>query len=165
MNSIGHQSCVRFMEEKTPLSHCVLADAWLPDLSWGLKINSNIWVRYYFFLKNYVTSEGAVCYQQLSIACYQVSFYATIILYWMNDWINKRNIQAVVLITQNLEFLLPSAKLSTYWWFSSSCFMRSSISSFSCFMRAVSLAFLVRSSFLFCSLQELHKGMLEIQTI
>ena len=35
----------------------------------------------YFFLENYVTSEGAVShnvlyYQQLSIACYQVSFYA-----------------------------------------------------------------------------------------
>ena len=33
------------------------------------------------FLKNYVTSEGPVShnvlhYQQLSIACYQVSFYA-----------------------------------------------------------------------------------------
>ena len=38
-------------------------------------------VENYFFLKNYVTSEGAVShnvlyYQQLSIACYQVSFYA-----------------------------------------------------------------------------------------
>ena len=35
----------------------------------------------YFFLKNYVTLEGAVFYnvlyyQQLFIACYQVSFYA-----------------------------------------------------------------------------------------
>ena len=35
----------------------------------------------YFFLENYVTSEGVVShnvvyYQQLSIACYQVSFYA-----------------------------------------------------------------------------------------
>ena len=40
-----------------------------------------ILVRNYFFLKNYVTSEGAVShnvlyYQQLSIARYQVSFYA-----------------------------------------------------------------------------------------
>ena len=40
-----------------------------------------IWVRNYLFLKNYVTSEGAVShnvlyYQQLSIARYQVSFYA-----------------------------------------------------------------------------------------
>ena len=50
------------------------------DLSWGLEFNSNILVRNYFFLKNYVTSEGAVShnlyYQQLYIACYQVSFYA-----------------------------------------------------------------------------------------
>ena len=45
------------------------------------KSNSNILVENYFFLENYVTSEGAVShnvlyYQQLSIACYQVSFYA-----------------------------------------------------------------------------------------
>ena len=35
----------------------------------------------YFFLENNVTSEGAVShnvlyYEQLSIACYQISFYA-----------------------------------------------------------------------------------------
>ena len=41
----------------------------------------NIWVRNYFFLKNYVTYEGAVShnvlyYKQLSIVHYQVSFYA-----------------------------------------------------------------------------------------
>ena len=45
-----------------------------------LQSNSNILVENYFFLKNYVTSEGAVShnvlyYQQLSIACYQVSLY------------------------------------------------------------------------------------------
>ena len=38
-------------------------------------------VENYFFLENYVTSEGDVShnvlyYQQLSIACYRVSFYA-----------------------------------------------------------------------------------------
>ena len=55
---------------------------WTHDLmSWGLEFKSNILVRNYFFLKNYVTSEGAVSqnvlyYQQLSIACYEVSFYA-----------------------------------------------------------------------------------------
>ena len=37
-------------------------------------------VENYFFLENYGTSEGAIShnvlyYQQLSIACYQVSFY------------------------------------------------------------------------------------------
>ena len=63
------------MEEKTP------SDAWIWDLSRGLKFNSNILVRNYFFLKNYVTSEGAVSHnvlyhQQLSFAQYQVSFYA-----------------------------------------------------------------------------------------
>ena len=41
----------------------------------------NIWVRNHLFLKNFVTSEGAVFhnvlyYQQLSIPHYQVSFYA-----------------------------------------------------------------------------------------
>ena len=44
------------------------------------KSNSNILVINYFVLKNYVTAEGAVShnvlyYQQLSVACYQVSFY------------------------------------------------------------------------------------------
>ena len=47
-----------------------------------LKSNPNILVENNFFLENlYVTSEGAVShnvlyYQQLSIACYPVSFYA-----------------------------------------------------------------------------------------
>ena len=46
----------------------------------GLK-SFNIWVRNYLFPKNYLTSEGAVsqnvlCYKQLSIAYYQVSFHA-----------------------------------------------------------------------------------------
>ena len=47
---------------------------------------TNLWkiwaqIKNYFFLKNYVTSEGAIShnilyYQQLPIAYYQVSFYA-----------------------------------------------------------------------------------------
>ena len=46
-----------------------------------LKSNSNILVENYFFLENYVSSEGAVShnvlyYQQLSFASYQLSFYA-----------------------------------------------------------------------------------------
>ena len=45
--------------------------------------NSNILVRNYLLLKTYVNSEGVVSfnvssYQQLSIAQYQVSFYANI---------------------------------------------------------------------------------------
>ena len=49
------------------------------------KSNSIVLVESYIFLKNYVTSEGAVShnvlyYQQLSIACLQVSFMLTIIL-------------------------------------------------------------------------------------
>ena len=45
------------------------------------KSYSNILVENYFFLKNYITSEGAVShnvlyYQQLSITRYQVKFYA-----------------------------------------------------------------------------------------
>ena len=61
---------------------CVLSDAWIQDLSWGIEFNSNILVRNYFFLKKYSrpTSEGAnshdvFYYQQLSITPYQVSFY------------------------------------------------------------------------------------------
>ena len=69
------------MEEKTPLSHKLCFQMpWIRRKK-GLKLNSDILVRNYFFLKNYVTSEGAVShnvlyYQQLSIARYQVSFYA-----------------------------------------------------------------------------------------
>ena len=74
------------MEEKTPLSHEVVC---FQMLDFGTsntnsevsKSNSNIIVENYFSLENYVISEGAfshnvLYYQQLSIACYQVSFYA-----------------------------------------------------------------------------------------
>ena len=74
------------MEEKTPLSHEVVCFQMLDfetskSNSEVSKSNSNILVENYFFLENYVTSEGAVShnvlyYQQLSIARYQVSFYA-----------------------------------------------------------------------------------------
>ena len=56
------------------------------DLSWGLEINSNILVRNYFFLKNYVTSEResesflTMCYIKSSPTRYQVSFLLTMIL-------------------------------------------------------------------------------------
>ena len=78
------------MQEKRPLSHQVVFFQMLDfrtskSNSEVLKSTSNILVEYYFFLKNYVTSEGVVShndlyYQQLSIARYQVSFYATVIL-------------------------------------------------------------------------------------
>ena len=60
---------------------------WVRDPSWGLLFNWNIIVRNYFFLKKCVTSEGAVSqnvlhYQQLSIACNRVSFYANNYLEW-----------------------------------------------------------------------------------
>ena len=67
------------MEEKT-LSHKVVCMLYFGPLN--LILRSQIkFVENYFFLENYVTSEGAVShnvlyYQQLSIACYQVSFYA-----------------------------------------------------------------------------------------
>ena len=74
------------MEEKTPLSHEVVCFQMLDfgtskSNSEVSKSNSNISVENYFFLENYVTSEGAVShnvlyYQQLSIARYQVRFYA-----------------------------------------------------------------------------------------
>ena len=78
------------MEEKTPLSPKLCAFRSLksrPYLRSRIQFNSDILVRNCFFLKNYFTSEGAVSHnvlysQQLSIACYQVCFYAieTIIL-------------------------------------------------------------------------------------
>ena len=73
------------MEEETPMSHEVVCFQMLDfgtskSNSEVLKSNSNIFVENYFFLENYVTSEGVVShivlhYQQLSNACYQVSFY------------------------------------------------------------------------------------------
>ena len=78
------------MEEKTPTSQEVVCFQMLDSEtskynSEVSKSNSNILVENYFFLENYVTSEGVVShnvlnYQQLPIACYQVSFYATISL-------------------------------------------------------------------------------------
>ena len=71
------------MEERTPLSH---KDVCFQMLDFGnSKTNSKVsnWnvVENYFCYENYVTSETAVSqnvlyYQQVSIACYQVSFYA-----------------------------------------------------------------------------------------
>ena len=57
---------------------CVLSKKYYQTL--GLK-PFDFWTRIYLFLKNYDTSEGAVShsvfyYQHLSIACYQISFYA-----------------------------------------------------------------------------------------
>ena len=60
-------------EENTLVSRsCVLSD------TWGLKIE---FVENYFFLENYVTSEGAVSHnvsyhQPLAITRYQEGFYA-----------------------------------------------------------------------------------------
>ena len=69
------------MKEKTPLSHeVVLSDAWFRDLkfwSWGLEIK---YMENYFFLENYITSEGAVShnvlyYQPLPITRYNLKPY------------------------------------------------------------------------------------------
>ena len=64
------------MKEKTPLLHYFVCFQMLIK---GFIAFIFEWE--YLFLKNYVTSEGAVShnvlyYQQLSIARYQVSFYA-----------------------------------------------------------------------------------------
>ena len=68
------------MKENTPLFYKFVCFQMPVNKASGLK-SFNIWVRNYLFLKNYVTSEGAVSHnvlysQQLSIGCYQVSFYA-----------------------------------------------------------------------------------------
>ena len=71
------------MEEKNSLVTQVVCfqTPWIWDLSRGLEFNSDMLVRKYFFLKNYITSEGAVShkvlyYLQLSIARYCAIFYA-----------------------------------------------------------------------------------------
>ena len=66
------------IKEKTPLSHEVVCFQMLDFEIWGLEIN---FVETYFFLENYVTSEGAVSHnvlyhQPLPITPYQVRFYA-----------------------------------------------------------------------------------------
>ena len=79
-DSIGHRSCKRIMKEKTPLLHKFVCFQ-MPIKGFRVWSLLNIWVRNYLFLKNYITSEGAVShnvlyYQQLSIARYKVSFSA-----------------------------------------------------------------------------------------
>ena len=75
------------MEEKTSLSNEVVCFQML-DFGTSKSIfvvskpNSNNLVENYFFLENCITSEGAVSHnvlysEQLSIARYQVSFYAS----------------------------------------------------------------------------------------
>ena len=66
------------MKEKTPLSH---EDVWFQVLDFGTSIKFKNLVENYFFVLNYVSSEGGVShnvlyFQQLSIACYRVKFYA-----------------------------------------------------------------------------------------
>ena len=39
---------------------CLLSDAWNRDLCWGIEFSSHILVRNHIFLRNYVTSQGAV---------------------------------------------------------------------------------------------------------
>ena len=71
------------------MSHEVVCFLWIQVLNFGTsksnpgvsKSNYNVLVENYFFLENYVTSEGAVYHnvvynQQLAITRYQVRFYA-----------------------------------------------------------------------------------------
>ena len=77
MSSIGHRSCEIIVKEKTPSSHEVVCFQMLDfgtskSNSEVSKSTSNISVENYFFLENYVTSEGAVSHnvsniQQLSL--------------------------------------------------------------------------------------------------
>ena len=100
LNSIGRRGCYMIMEEKTPLSHKVVCFQMLDfgtskSNSEVSKSNSNILVESYFFLKNYFTSERAVShnvlyYQQLSIACYRLSFYAKKIF-----WVITNSVQCL----------------------------------------------------------------------
>ena len=68
------------MEEKKHPCHLKLLDFGTSKSNSEIsKSNSNILVENYFFLENYVTSEGAdshnaLYYQQLSIACIQSQF-------------------------------------------------------------------------------------------
>ena len=64
----------------------MLSDAWFWDLKiLFLGLETKFKYDVYFYIKNYVTSEGAVShnvlyFKQLSIACYQASFYAKMLM-------------------------------------------------------------------------------------
>ena len=75
---MGRQSCENNGRKNTLVAQIVCSDAWIRALSWGLELSSNILLRNYFFLKK-------LCYFLMlpDIACYTVSFYANIILFWI----------------------------------------------------------------------------------
>ena len=87
LSSIDRRICEILMKEKTPLSHnghtklrafrCLIST---PQIL-NLRSRNQIRRENYFFLENYVTSEGAVShnvlyYQPLPITRYQLRFYA-----------------------------------------------------------------------------------------
>ena len=83
LSSIGHRSCEIVMKGKTPLSHEVVCFRMLDFVTTtsNSEVSKSNSLENYFFLENYVTSEGAVShntlyYQQLPITRYQVRFYA-----------------------------------------------------------------------------------------
>ena len=91
MSSIGRRSCEIIMKENTLVTHsCVLSDARFRDFkfwTWGLEIK---FMENYFFLENYVTSEGAVSHnvlyhQPFSITLYLVRFFAYNYFEWFRD--------------------------------------------------------------------------------
>ena len=72
-----------YWKKKKSMSHkfCAYRCLEVETSALGLEFNSNILVGNYFFHKNYGTVKGTVShnvfyYQQLSVARYQVSFYA-----------------------------------------------------------------------------------------
>ena len=80
LGSISSKLQEKKREKKHPVctTLCAFSRRKIKGSSWSRLI---FWVRHYLFLKDYVTSEGAVsqnvlCYKQLPIACYKVSFYA-----------------------------------------------------------------------------------------
>ena len=67
-------------EKKLCVFRCLISKP-QNQIMWSRNLIQILFVQNYFFLKNHITSEGAVShnvlyYQQLSIARYQVSFYA-----------------------------------------------------------------------------------------
>ena len=79
---------------------CVLSDASFRDLKIQFKLVEN-----YFFLENYVTSEGAVSHnvlyhQPLPITCHQERFYA-------NNYFESLYQQCPLPLTMGVEIILP----------------------------------------------------------
>ena len=99
---------------------------WIWDLRWGLEFNSNMLVRYYFFLK-YVTSEGAVsqcfilsttlyCSTPSKFVCQQLCWVITNSVKYILHALNKgKTIDVIVVCKSSVIYWLLSESRWFFW--------------------------------------------------